>query len=75
MDSDAYEGMLRALSVVADQLITTEEQQQEVPIYIDALYEVLHHGEERQSRGDSHRFTLPPEQDKSLSMVRRTPKL
>lgn len=69
VDSDAYEGFLRALSVISDKFIAPLDATDDVPIYLDALHEVLHHGE-GYSGGDSHRFALPPEQDKSLPVVR-----
>lgn len=69
VDSDAYEGFLRGLSVVSDKFIVSSDPSEDVPIYLDALYEVLHHGE-GYGGGDSHRFALPPEQDKSLPVVR-----
>lgn len=70
VDSDAREGLLRALGVVAEKAINVEDPQDDVPIYMDALHEVLHHGEGYNKGGDSHRFSLPPEQDKSLPVVR-----
>ena len=68
VDSDAYEGLLRALSVVSEKLVGGDGAE-DVPIYLDALHEVLHHGE-GYGGGDSQRFALPPEQDKSLPVVR-----
>ena len=70
VDSEANEGLLRALAVVAEKRISPDDPRDEVLIFMDALYEVLHHGEGyNKSGGDNHRFSLPPEQDKSLPVV------
>jgi len=69
VSSDAYEGFLRALSVVSEKLINMEDPTSDVPVYVNYLYEVLHHGEGYQGSGDSHRFALPPEQEKTLPLV------
>lgn len=69
VDSDAHEGFLRALSVMSDKMIVADDPSDDVPIYMKSLYEVLHHGEGYGGGGDSHRFALPPEQDKSLPVV------
>ena len=67
VDSDAYEGFLRGLSVESGKLIGADAAE-DVPIYLSALYEVLHHGE-GYGGGDSHRFALPAELEKSLPTV------
>ncbi|XP_067937009.1 sperm flagellar protein 2-like [Watersipora subatra] len=64
VDSDAYQGFLRALSVVSDKLISAEANE-DAAIYLVDLYEVLHHGE-GYGTANSHRFALPLELDKSL---------
>jgi len=69
VDSDPYEGFLRALGVIANKQIVPDDPTSDVPIYIEAFHRVLHHGEGHGEEGDSHRFSLPPEQDKSLSVV------
>lgn len=69
VDAEANEGLLRALAVVAEKPISADDPRDEVLIFMDALYEVLHHGEGYNKSGDNHRFSLPPEQDKSLPVV------
>lgn len=66
---DAYEGLLRALSAMVDRPVLGKEAAEDAAIPIDTLYKVLHHGEDVGVHGDSHRFSLPPEQDSNLSMV------
>lgn len=69
VDSDPFIGLLRALSIVTERPVTADDSSNDVAVYIDQLHKVLHHGEGQQSPGDSHRFTLPTEQNKTLSMV------